>query len=148
MRLQKKATCEENDHHRRQEKVFRMLTKVGLDTKLAERYPAQLSGGQRQRVCIGTALMQEPKFLIADEPVSALDVTIQAQVLELLEGLKEEMGLSMLFISHDLRVVYKMCDRVIIMKEGRLVEEGKKEDIYFNPKERYTKELLYSAGIF
>lgn len=148
LRLQKKVSCEENDHHRRQEKVFRMLTKVGLDTKLAERYPAQLSGGQRQRVCIGAALMQEPQFLIADEPVSALDVTIQAQVLELLERLKEEMGLSMLFISHDLRVVYKMCDRVIIMKEGRLVEEGKKEDIYFNPKERYTRELLHSAGIF
>ena len=92
--------------------------------------------------------MQNPKLLIADEPVSALDVTIQAQVLDLMMKLKEEMGLSILFISHDLRVVYKMCNRVIIMKEGQLIEKGKVDDIYFHPKEQYTKELLKSAGIF
>ena len=130
------------------ERVAQMLNKVGLDEKLAERYPNQLSGGQRQRVCIGTALMQNPKLLIADEPVSALDVTIQAQVLDLMMKLKEEMGLSILFISHDLRVVYKMCNRVIIMKEGQLIEKGEVDDIYFHPKEQYTKELLKSAGIF
>ena len=135
-------------HEKRMERVAQMLNKVGLDEKLAERYPNQLSGGQRQRVCIGTALMQNPKLLIADEPVSALDVTIQAQVLDLMMKLKEEMGLSILFISHDLRVVYKMCNRVIIMKEGQLIEKGEVDDIYFHPKEQYTKELLKSAGIF
>ena len=132
----------------RKEMVISMLHKVGLDEKLLERYPNQLSGGQRQRVCIGTALMQKPKLLIADEPVSALDVTIQAQVLELLKQLKEEMGLSILFISHDLRVVYQMCSRVIIMQKGQLVEMGSTDEIYFSPKEDYTKKLLKSALIF
>lgn len=132
----------------RQEKVASMLQRVGLDENLVNRYPSQLSGGQRQRICIGTALMQEPKLLIADEPVSALDVTIQAQVLSLLLRLKEEMGLSILFISHDLRVVYQMCDRVIIMQDGRFVEMGDVDEVYFHPREVYTKELLKSAGIF
>ena len=95
----------------------------------------------------GTALMQEPKLLIADEPVSALDVTIQAQVLELLKQLKEEMGLSILFISHDLRVVYQMCNHVMIMQKGQFVEMGVPEEIYFAPKDPYTKKLLESAGI-
>ena len=108
----------------RRERVIAMLHRVGLDEKLIDRYPNQLSGGQRQRICIGTALMQEPKLLIADEPVSALDVTIQAQVLELLKQLKEEMGLSILFISHDLRVVYQMCNHVMIMQKGQFVEMG------------------------
>ena len=131
----------------RRERVIAMLHRVGLDEKLIDRYPNQLSGGQRQRICIGTALMQEPKLLIADEPVSALDVTIQAQVLELLKQLKEEMGLSILFISHDLRVVYQMCNHVMIMQKGQFVEMGVPEEIYFAPKDPYTKKLLESAGI-
>lgn len=135
-------------HEKRQEMVVEMLERVGLEEKLRERYPSQLSGGQRQRVCIGTALMQQPKLLIADEPVSALDVTIQMQVLELLRKLKDEMGLSILFISHDLRVVYQMCDRVIIMKDGKLIEMGTTEEVYFHPKDPYTVELLKSAGVF
>ena len=131
----------------RRERVIAMLHRVGLDEKLIDRYPNQLSGGQRQRICIGTALMQGPKLLIADEPVSALDVTIQAQVLELLKQLKEEMGLSILFISHDLRVVYQMCNHVMIMQKGQFVEMGAPEEIYFAPKDPYTKKLLESAGI-
>ena len=124
-----------------------MLTNVELDPALAERYPEQLSGGQRQRVCIGIALMLSPEFLIADEPVSALDVTIQAQILELLKKLKQEMNLSILFISHDLRVVYEMCDRILIMKDGAIQEEGTPEEVYFSPKSDYTKLLLDSAGL-
>jgi len=131
----------------RREKVLAMLEKVGLSPELAERFPRQLSGGQRQRVCIGTALMTSPKLLIADEPVSALDVTIQAQVVELLQKLQEEMGLSVLFISHDLRIVYKICKRVVIMQKGQIVEEGSVRDIYFNPRQEYTKQLLEAAGI-
>ncbi len=124
-----------------------MLGRVGLEEKIAERYPSQLSGGQRQRVCIGAALMLEPKLLIADEAVSALDVTIQAQVLSLLLSLKEEMGLAILFISHDMRVVYQMCDRVLIMKDGQFVESGDVDTVYFSPRHPYTKELLVAAGI-
>lgn len=131
----------------RKEKVLWMLQKVGLDDKFLERYPSQLSGGQRQRICIAAALMQEPKLLIADEPVSALDVTIQAQILELLNKLHKEMGLSILFISHDLRVVYQTCDRVMILKDGRVVEMGDVEQVYFDPQDEYTKNLLKSAGI-
>lgn len=124
-----------------------MLKKVGLDEKIADRYPNQLSGGQRQRVCIGEALMTNPGLLVADEAVSALDVTIQAQILELLEQLKEEMGLSILFISHDMRVVYQLCDRVMIMKDGTIVESGDGDTVYFSPQHEYTKELLEAAGI-
>ncbi|MDD6456925.1 MAG: ATP-binding cassette domain-containing protein [Lachnospiraceae bacterium] len=131
----------------RKQRVAEMLTNVELDPVLAERYPEQLSGGQRQRVCIGIALMLSPEFLIADEPVSALDVTIQAQILELLKKLKQEMNLSILFISHDLRVVYEMCDRILIMKDGAIQEEGTPEEVYFSPKSDYTKLLLDSAGL-
>lgn len=131
----------------RQEKVLAMLKMVGLDEKFIDRYPSQLSGGQRQRVCIASALMLEPSLLITDEPVSALDVTIQAQILELFEKIHEEMGLSILFISHDLRVVYHTCDKVMIMKEGRLVEMGPVDEVYFNHKHPYTGELLKAAGI-
>lgn len=135
------------DADERKRRVMEMLVKVGLDEKYAEHYPSQLSGGQRQRVCIAGALMQEPKLLIADEPVSALDVTIQAQILELLKKLHKEMGLSILFISHDLRVVYQMCDSVMIMKGGQLVEKGSVEDVYFHHKHEYTGNLLKAAGI-
>lgn len=131
----------------RKKRVIAMLEKVGLDEKIAERYPNQLSGGQRQRICIASALMLEPKLLIADEAVSALDVTIQAQILELLLHLKEQMGLSILFISHDMRVVYQVSDRVMIMKEGKIVEIGDVDDVYFESQHPYTKELLSAAGI-
>jgi peptide/nickel transport system ATP-binding protein len=91
--------------------------------------------------------MLEPEFLIADEPVSALDVTIQAQILELFQKIQKEMGLTILFISHDLRVVYRMCDRVLIMQQGELVESGTVEEVYFHPKSAYTEKLLQAAGI-
>lgn len=130
----------------RREKAIRMIQKVGLDEKLLSHYPGELSGGQRQRVCIALALILEPEFLIADEAVSALDVTIQAQILELLADLHQELGISILFISHDLRVVYQLCDRVMIMDAGRIVEEGPVEEIYRHPKQEYTKQLLKSAG--
>lgn len=131
----------------RREQVVSMIRRVGLDEKLLDHYPRQLSGGQRQRVCIAGALMLQPELLIADEPVSALDVTIQAQILELFEKLHEEMKLSLLFISHDLRVVYQMCDNVMIMKSGQIVEEGSVEQVYFHHQNAYTGELLRAAGI-
>lgn len=128
-------------------RVKMMLGRVGLEEGLLERYPSQLSGGQRQRIAIAGALMLEPRLLIADEPVSALDVTIQAQIIELLLKLHREMGLAVLFISHDLRVVYQMCDRVMIMKEGVIVEEGAADKVYFSPQHEYTRALLDAAGI-
>lgn len=127
--------------------VLEMLERVGLDEKYVNHYPKELSGGQRQRVAIAAALMLKPELLIADEPVSALDVTIQKQIMELLLKLHEEMNLSILFISHDLRVVYRMSDRVMIMQKGRIVELGKVEDIYTNPSKEYTKKLLTAAGV-
>lgn len=131
----------------RKKRVLEMLKRVGLEEKIADRYPNQLSGGQRQRVCIGAALMSEPGFLVADEAVSALDVTVQAQILELLQKLQEEMGLSILFISHDMRVIYQISDRVMIMQDGKIVESGRTEDVYEHPQAPYTKELLEAAGI-
>ena len=131
----------------RRRQALDMLKRVGLDEKLIDRYPDQLSGGQRQRVCIGAALMSRPGFLVADEAVSALDVTVQAQILGLLEKLKEEMGLSILFISHDMRVIYQISDRVMIMQGGRIAESGRVEEVYANPQAPYTKELLEAAGI-
>jgi peptide/nickel transport system ATP-binding protein len=132
----------------RRENVFQMLGKVGLEPSMADRYPYQLSGGQRQRVSIAAALMQKPRLLIADEPVSALDVTIQAQILELLKNLHHEMGLSILFISHDLRVVHQMCERILIMHQGIICEEGSRENIYSNPQSDYTKKLLLAANLY
>ncbi|OQA26159.1 MAG: Oligopeptide transport ATP-binding protein OppF [Firmicutes bacterium ADurb.Bin354] len=128
-------------------KVEERLGEVGLDAGYMQRKPGELSGGQRQRICIGTALMQAPELLIADEPVSALDVTIQAQVLELMREIHRKKKLTILFISHDLRTMYNFCDRVMILQKGRIVECGKPEDIYSDPKEPYTRLLLESAGI-
>ena len=129
----------------RKRRVRDMLKMVDLDEELLTRYPNELSGGQRQRICIAAALMQQPHFLIADEPVSALDVTVQSQILDLLRKLHKELNLSILFISHDLRVVYNLCDRVMIMKTGEIVEQGDLQDVYFNPQNEYTKELMDAA---
>ncbi len=126
----------------RRKQVLEMAERVGLSQEQLNRYPRELSGGQRQRVSIAAALIQGSKFIIADEPVSALDVTIQRQIMELMVKLQEEMQLSILFISHDLNVVYQMCDRVLIMKDGKIQEEGETEELFTNPKESYTRQLL------
>lgn len=122
--------------------VCDMLRRVGLDEGYLYRKPSQLSGGQRQRISIAQALITRPALVIADEPVSALDVTLQAQIMELMQKLREELGVAYLFISHDINVVYRMSDRIMIMKEGRIIEQGKTEDVFHNPKEEYTKTLL------
>ncbi len=131
----------------RNAKVMRRLLRVGLDEKFAERYPSELSGGQRQRICIALALVLNPQLLIADEPVSALDVTVQAQIIELLRQINHDLGIAMLFISHDLKVVYQLCSRVMVMKQGEVVEQGATDEVYFHPQHPYTKQLLSSAGI-
>ncbi len=133
------------DATERKRRVLDMLKKVDLDEEILDRYPHELSGGQRQRVCIAASLMQEPKFLIADEPVSALDVTVQSQILDLLKRLHKELGIAILFISHDLRVIYNLCDRVMVMKDGKMVEIGDLDEVYFSPKHPYTKSLMDAA---
>ncbi|WP_408071633.1 ABC transporter ATP-binding protein [Butyrivibrio sp. JL13D10] len=131
----------------RKEKALEIMKAIGLPKEMLERYPSQLSGGQRQRVSIGVALMRSPKVIIADEPVSALDVTIQAQILQLLRNLHRQYGITILFISHDLRVIYQLCDHVAIMKNGIIQEYGVPRDVYRQPKSEYTMELLRAAGI-
>ena len=133
------------DRAERRKKVTEFLPLVGLEEEHLQRKPAQLSGGQRQRVAIAAALIQGSKLIVLDEPVSALDVTLQAQILRLLADLKEELGLSYLFISHDLAVVYQLCDRVAVMTGGAIVEEGDVDEIYDNPKHEYTQKLLNAS---
>ena len=119
-----------------------MLQKVGLGEQYYERRPSQLSGGQRQRISIGQALITRPGLVIADEPVSALDVTIQAQILDLIRRLQEELKTAFLFISHDINVIYQVSDRIMVMKDGNILEIGETEELFRNPKDPYTKELL------
>lgn len=133
------------DAAERLRRVKFILQLVGLDEEFLERKPANLSGGQRQRVCIAAALIVRPRLLIADEAVSALDVTIQAQILKLLYELKQEYNLSYLFITHDLNVVYQLCDRCIVMKNGEIVEQGTVDELFRNPQQEYTKQLLKAA---
>ena len=134
---------------KRRQKVLEMLKKVGLDEKIADRYPNQLSGGQRQRVCIGEALMTNPGLLVADEAVSALDVTIQAQIMALLRNLQKESGMSMILITHDIGLVASMADRVIVMYAGQMIEEAPVKELFAAPAHPYTKALLQTVpGIY
>lgn len=122
--------------------VNQLMDDVGLDRRFIRKYPHEFSGGQRQRIAIARAIALKPKLIIADEPVSALDVTIRAQILKLLLELTQKHGLTMLFISHDMSVVRYLCDRVLVMQQGKLVEEGNTEELFANPKETYTRQLL------
>jgi peptide/nickel transport system ATP-binding protein len=119
-----------------------LLSEVGLSAELAGRYPSQLSGGQRQRVNIARALCATPKLLLADEIVSGLDVSVQAQLIALLRRLRGELSFAMLFISHDLAVVRNLCDRVLVMRQGEIVEAGATADIFAEPRHPYTRTLL------
>lgn len=129
----------------RRERAMEMLDLVGLDAGAYERRPGRLSGGQRQRVSIAAAIIGQPKLVIADEPVSALDVTIQAQILDLFMRLRKELGLSYLFISHDMDVIWQISDTVMVMENGRIVEEGSRDEVFRNPQHPYTKKLLDAA---
>ena len=126
-------------------RMNRLLTRVGLDPSAASRYPHEFSGGQRQRIGIARALAVEPDLLIADECVSALDVSVQAQVLDLLREIRDEMHLAMLFITHDLRVASQICDRVIVLHRGKIVEEGEVSTVFSNPQAPYTRRLIDSV---
>ena len=129
----------------RKKRVLAMAERVGLSAEHLKRRPHELSGGQRQSVSLAAALIQGSRLILADEPVSALDVTIQKQIMELMVQLQEELQLSILFISHDLNVIYQMCDRVLVMKEGRIVENAETEELFAHPQNDYTKELLAAS---
>jgi len=126
----------------RRERVTALMRRVGLHPEAADRYPHEFSGGQRQRVGIARALMFKPKLLIADEAVSALDVSIQAQILKLLDQIQRETGVSMIFITHDLRVASQICDEIAVMHRGQIVERGPPSQIFLDPKSSYTRELV------
>jgi len=138
-------------HHRemllegRRQVVSRALDEVGLDPAMMDRYPHEFSGGQRQRIAIARAMALKPKFVVLDEPTSALDMTVQAQIIDLLRRLQERHRLAYLFISHDLRVVRAMASEIIVMKEGKVIEQGASEDIFNNPKTEYTRTLIASV---
>lgn len=131
----------------RQPRIEQLLKQVGLRPEHADRFPHEFSGGQRQRIGIARALAVEPTFIVADEPLSALDVSIQAQVVNLLGELKEQLGLTLLFISHDLDVVEYLCDRVVVLYLGRVMEIAPTEALYANPQHPYTRALLAAAPI-
>ena len=130
-----------------EEDVSMLAEKVGLNPELIERRPYQLSGGQNQRVVLARVLASNPEFIVADEPISALDVSVQAQIFNLLIDLKRDLGITFLFISHDLNLVRLMSDRIAVMHRGKIVETGSAEDIFCNPHHPCTKELVSSAAV-
>ena len=130
---------------RREARVRELLDMVSLNPSHASRYPHQFSGGQAQRIAIARALAGSPKFIVLDEPVSALDVTIQAQIINLLKDLQEKLRLTYLFIAHNLDVVYYLSDRIAVMFQGELVEIGDCDDVILNPKHEHTNELVASS---
>jgi oligopeptide/dipeptide ABC transporter ATP-binding protein len=131
----------------RGQRIADLLEKVGLPGNAAARFPHEFSGGQRQRIGIARALAVNPEFIVADEPVSALDVSIQAQIINLLQDLRKELGLSLLFIGHDLSVIEFLCDRVIVLYLGRVMEMGTAADLYARPRHPYTRALLDAAPV-
>jgi len=124
------------------QEVYNLLEAVGLSSEHYNRYPHEYSGGQRQRIGIARCLALKPKIIVCDESVSALDISVQAQVLNLLEDLKNQFNLTYIFISHDLSVVRQFCDRILVMKKGKIVEQNEADQLYENPKEEYTKMLI------
>jgi peptide/nickel transport system ATP-binding protein len=132
----------EKNYRERKMKVADLLQQVSLSSNMMNRYPHEFSGGQRQRIVIARALSLNPGFIVCDESVSALDVSVQAQVLNLLNELKRELGLTMLFISHDLSVVHYMCDRIMVMNNGKIIEAAGADEVYYHPQSQYTKQLI------
>ena len=144
LRLRSKVLPEKDVRHETED-LGELLEMVGLDTSALDKYPHEFSGGQRQRICIARAIASRPELLICDEAVSALDLSIRAQVLDLLEDLKKKLGLSLLFITHDLGVVQHVADRILVMNRGKIIEEGPSGQVLRAPREEYTRYLISSV---
>ena len=131
----------------RRSRVREVLAQVGLDADMADRFPHEFSGGQRQRIALARAIVHRPRILVGDEPMSALDVTVRAQILQLLAELKKTEDLTLLLVSHDIGVVQNLCDAVVVMKDGRVVERGTTDDVLLHPREDYTRALLAAIPV-